>query len=73
MMREAGGAFRLMGNVNTADLMLGHPADIERQVFENLDAGVDIIGPGCAISPSCPNENLRAMVDAVIKWHRIHP
>jgi len=69
MVRQADGAFRLMGNISTVDLMLGQPADIERQVFENLEAGGDIISPGCAISPCCPNVNLRAMVDAVIKWH----
>ena len=69
MVDQAKGAFRLMGNVNTADLLLGQPDEIERQVVENLEAGVDIISPGCAISPKCPNANLRAMVDAVIKWH----
>ena len=73
MVREAAGAFRLMGNISTADLMLGHPDEVERQVFENLDAGVDIISPGCAISPLCPNANLRSMVDAVIKWHVTRP
>ena len=69
MVDKAGGAFRLMGNVNTTDLLLGQPDEIERQVVENLEAGVDMISPGCAISPRCPNANLRAMVDAVIKWH----
>jgi [methyl-Co(III) methanol-specific corrinoid protein]:coenzyme M methyltransferase len=69
MVEQAAGAFRLMGNVNTADLLLGQPEEIGRQVVENLEAGVDIIGPGCAISPRCPNANLRAMVDAVIQWH----
>jgi [methyl-Co(III) methanol-specific corrinoid protein]:coenzyme M methyltransferase len=70
MVRQANGAFRLMGNISTADLLLGQPADIERQVFANLEAGVDIISPGCAISPRCPNVNLRAMVEAVLKWHQ---
>ena len=72
MVRKAGGAFRLMGNISTSDLLLGQPADVEQQVFENLDAGVDIISPGCAISPQCSNANLRSMVDAVIKWHKTH-
>jgi [methyl-Co(III) methanol-specific corrinoid protein]:coenzyme M methyltransferase len=68
MVEKAAGAFRLMGNVNTSDLLLGCPEEIERQVVENLEAGVDIICPGCATSPRCPNENLRAMVTAVEKW-----
>lgn len=57
----------------TTDRMLGQPAELERQVFEDLDAGVDIISPGCAISPLCPNVNLRTLVDAVIKWHVTRP
>jgi len=67
MVEAAAGAFRLMGNVNTTDLLRADPPEIERQVVENLVAGVDIISPGCAISPNCPNANLRAMVDAVAK------
>jgi [methyl-Co(III) methanol-specific corrinoid protein]:coenzyme M methyltransferase len=65
IVEESDGAFRTMGNINTADLLNGTPDDIQRQVFENLDAGVDIISPGCAISPKCPNVNLRAIADAV--------
>ncbi len=62
------GKFRVMGNINTTDLMVEGPEVIEKQVFENLEAGVDIISPGCAISPTCPNSNLRAMLKAIKKW-----
>jgi [methyl-Co(III) methanol-specific corrinoid protein]:coenzyme M methyltransferase len=65
MVAQAAGAFSLMGNVNTTDLLSGAEAEIERQVFDNLEAGVDIISPGCAISPSCPNRNLLAMASAI--------
>jgi [methyl-Co(III) methanol-specific corrinoid protein]:coenzyme M methyltransferase len=68
MKDAAGGAMRLMGNVNTGDLLRGTVEEIERQVFENLDAGIDIISPGCAVSPKCPNSNLRAMAVAIEKW-----
>ena len=34
-----------------------------------LGSEMDIISPRCAISPRCTNANLRAMVDAVIRWH----
>ena len=63
-----GHRFRVMGSVNTSDLMLGPVAKIGEQVVRCLEAGVDIISPGCAVSPTCPNENLRAMHDAIIKW-----
>ena len=72
MKEKAAGSFSLMGNVNTADLMLGRPEGIERQVVENLEAGIDIISPGCAVSPKCPNANFQAMVSAVEKWNTIH-
>jgi len=68
-MREAAyGAFSLMGNVNTTDLLLGTPEQIAEQVEANLDAGIDIISPGCAVSPKCPNANLQALVEAVVRW-----
>jgi len=62
------GKFRIMGNINTTDLLISKPEEIERQVFESLEAGVDIISPGCAISPKCPNSNLKAMSRAIEKW-----
>ena len=65
IVEAADGAYRVMGNINTTDLLSGSPTDIERQVVSNLQAGVDIISPGCATSPKCPNENLRAISDAV--------
>ena len=70
MAQAAAGNFTLMGNVNTADLLNGQPDDIERQVLENIEAGIHIISPGCAVSPKCPNENLRAMADAIQKHGR---
>jgi [methyl-Co(III) methanol-specific corrinoid protein]:coenzyme M methyltransferase len=57
-----------MGNVNTTDLLTGSPDEIKAQVFENLEAGVDIISPGCAISPQCPSANIKAMSEAINAW-----
>ncbi len=62
MKEKAGGAFTLMGNINTTDLLLGTPHEIRQQVLGCVDAGIDIISPGCAISPRCPNINLQTMV-----------
>jgi [methyl-Co(III) methanol-specific corrinoid protein]:coenzyme M methyltransferase len=71
MRRQSASSFRIMGNVNTTDLLTGSPQDIKKQVFENLDAGVDIISPGCAISPLCPSENIKAMSEAILAWEDI--
>ena len=68
MVAEADGAFGLMGNVNTTDLLMGTPEEIGEQVRRCLEAGVDIISPGCAVSPNCPPANLRAMAEAVAAW-----
>ena len=69
LMRERSkSSFRIMGNVNTTDLLTGSPEDIRSQVFENLEAGVDVISPGCAISPRCPSPNIKAMSEAIIAW-----
>ncbi len=65
MAEAAAGKFTVMGNVSTTDLLNADPAEIERQVQEAVKAGVHIISPGCAVSPKCPNANLRAMADAV--------
>lgn len=62
------GKFKIMGNINTTDLRVSKPYVIEKQVIECLEAGVDIISPGCAISPECPNSNLKAMSKAIEKW-----
>lgn len=70
MKAKAGGAFSLMGNINTTDLLMGVPELIAEQVYANLDATIEIISPGGGISPNCPNENLRAMVEAVDEWTR---
>lgn len=70
MRGKSRGLFSIMGNISTADLLLGEPEDIAQQVDLCLDAQVDIISPGCAISPRCPNRNLRAMVEAVTMWER---
>ena len=68
MADAAQGAFTLMGNVNTADLLNAQPAEIERQVFECIEAGVHVISPGCAVSPLCPNANLAAIAGAAAKY-----
>lgn len=70
MKQAAEGRFSLMGNVNTTDLLFGEPRAIEQQVASALDAGIDIISPGCAVSPTCPTENLKALASGIDKWCR---
>ena len=65
MKQASAGKFRIMGNINTGDLLMAGPDTIRKQVVECLEAGVDMISPGCAVSPKCPNANFQAMRDAI--------
>ena len=38
--------------------------------IENLEAEVDIISPGCAISPLCSNSNLQILSNSIDNWKR---
>ncbi|MDI6755519.1 MAG: uroporphyrinogen decarboxylase family protein, partial [Thermodesulfobacteriota bacterium] len=55
----------LVGNINNATTLLrGTPEDVRKQVRYSIKAGVDIIGPECAVPLQTPLRNLRAIVEA---------
>lgn len=57
----------LIGNVGTiSPLMLGTPNEVRSDAAKCIDAGFDIIAPGCGIPLSTPDENLEALVYEVI-------
>jgi MtaA/CmuA family methyltransferase len=59
----------LVGNINNAVTLLTRgPAEVRREVYVNLDAGVRLIGPECAIPLSTPLENLKEIPRAVRAW-----
>jgi len=56
----------LVGNINNPEtLFLGTPDDVYKQARYAVRAGVNIIGPECAIPLTTPMENLKAIVSAV--------
>jgi [methyl-Co(III) methanol-specific corrinoid protein]:coenzyme M methyltransferase len=60
-----GSRISLAGNINNAQTLLqGTPADVYKQARYAIEAGVNLIGPECAIPLSTPIENLRAIVEA---------
>ncbi len=62
---KVGQSISLIGNVNNPDtLFTGTPDDVHRQVRYAVDAGVNIIGPECAIPLATPLENLKAIAEA---------
>jgi [methyl-Co(III) methanol-specific corrinoid protein]:coenzyme M methyltransferase len=64
--RAAAGRMALVGNVNNPELLLnGTPAAVQEAARYALAAGVQVLGPECAVPLHTPVENLRAIVRAV--------
>ena len=60
--REVDGRMSLMGNVNNPEVLLnGTPAQAAEQTRYAIAAGVQVVGPECAIPLQTPLENLRAI------------
>jgi [methyl-Co(III) methanol-specific corrinoid protein]:coenzyme M methyltransferase len=55
----------LMGGVNNPQtLFCGKPSEVEKEVREAIEAGIDIVGPECAVPLLTPLENLKAVARA---------
>jgi len=64
------GRLALAGSINCpATLLRGSPMDVRAEVFKNLEAGVELIGPECAVALETPLENLEEIPRAVRLWH----
>ena len=62
---KVGTVMSLVGNVNNPQVLYqGTPDDVYKQVRYAVEAGINIIGPECAIPLSTPIENLKAIVEA---------
>lgn len=73
-MAAVAGGIRLVGNVNNPETLYARgPETVRAEVFRLLDAGVQMVGPECAIPLQTPIENLRAIPAAVAEWHAAHP
>lgn len=60
------GRISLIGNLNNARTLLqGTPEDVYREARYAIEAGVDIIGPECAVPLATPLANIRAVSAAV--------
>ena len=71
--KEAGrGHYVLSGNLDPAMLNSGTPAEVEAACRELLDLfrgqGGLMIGPGCALGPNTPGENIRTLVEMTKKF-----
>ena len=66
---EVSGRISLSGNLNNVEVLLrGTPHLVEEEVRKLIEAGIEIIGPECAVPLRVSNGNLRAILDSVVKW-----
>jgi MtaA/CmuA family methyltransferase len=69
-MEAVDGKISLVGNVNNPTTLYSKGADeVKAEVRRNLEAGVQMIGPECAIPLQTPIESLRAIREAVFEFH----
>ena len=68
----AAGKTCLLGNIDTNLLALGTPDEVDaacRELIETCKPGGGfILGPGCAMAPSTPAENIHALVESAEKY-----
>ena len=61
----------LVGNINNPETLFSKgPEVVGQEVLRNLEAGVQLIGPECAIPLQTSIENLKAIPRTVQEWHR---
>lgn len=73
---RARGKTTLLGNIDTSLLVNGTPQDVEdacREAIEVMapDCGF-ILGPGCAMGPETPDDNIHALVESAKKYGVYH-
>ena len=63
---QIAGRMSLMGNVNNPEALLnGTPEEVAAQTRYAIEAGVNVVGPECAIPLRTPLENLKAITEEV--------
>ena len=63
----------LVGNINNPETLYSKgPEEVRREVYKNLDAGVQLVGPECAIPLQTRIDNLKEIPRAIKDWHQEH-
>ena len=70
-MAIVGDRISLVGNINNPETLFSKgPEEVSAEVIENLEAGVQLVGPECAIPLQTAVENLKAIPQTVRDWHK---
>jgi len=68
--KAVGNKIILAGNIdNIKVLLFGTPDDVKKAVFENINAGIEMISPECAVPLTTSISNLQAIVAAVREYY----
>ena len=60
---------KVLGNVSSkGNMIFAGPDEVKEETLKALDAGVDLLEPGCGISPPAPLDNIKAMAVALKEW-----
>jgi [methyl-Co(III) methanol-specific corrinoid protein]:coenzyme M methyltransferase len=63
------GDVKILGNISSKNtLLFGTPEAVKEETIKALEAGADLLEPGCGITPLTPLENIKAMVEVVEEW-----
>jgi [methyl-Co(III) methanol-specific corrinoid protein]:coenzyme M methyltransferase len=63
----------LVGNINNPETLFARgPDKVREEVYKNLDVGVQLVGPECAIPLQTSIENLKEIPRALCDWHKEH-
>jgi MtaA/CmuA family methyltransferase len=66
-----GDRISLVGNINNPETLFSKgPEAVKEEVVNNLEAGIQLIGPECAIPLQTPIENLTVIPETVKEWHK---
>ena len=69
-MEAVHGDIALVGNINNPETLFSKgPEEVRQEVLRNLEAGVQLIAPECAIPLQTPIENLLEIPKTVREWH----
>jgi [methyl-Co(III) methanol-specific corrinoid protein]:coenzyme M methyltransferase len=72
-MAAAAGKIALVGNINNPETLFAKgPETVREEVFANLEAGVQLVGPECAVPLQTSIENLMEIPRAARAWHSAH-
>ena len=72
-MEAVDGKISLVGNINNPETLFARgPKEVMEEVQSNLEQGIHLVGPECAVPLQASIENLKAIPQAVKEWHNTH-